>query len=113
MSVRPITDTLRQIAGGEFIDKSSDMMAELVRAVDEQGGQGSITLKITVKRATANGAMTVTGKATLSKPAEAPMEALLFVTPEGNLVPDNPNQQKLNLKTVDVPAAPLKMANAQ
>lgn len=39
MSVRPITDTLRQIAGGEFIDKSSDMMAELVRAVDEQGGQ--------------------------------------------------------------------------
>lgn len=75
MSVRPITDTLRQIAGGEFIDKSSDMMAELVRAVDEQGGQGSITLKITVKRATASGAMTVTGKATLSKPAEAPMEA--------------------------------------
>ena len=57
--------------------------------------------------------MTVTGKATLSKPAEAPMEALLFVTPEGNLVPDNPNQQKLNLKTVDVPAAPLKTANAQ
>lgn len=51
MSVRPITDTLRQIAGGEFIDKSSDMMAELVRAVDEQRGQGSITLKITVKRA--------------------------------------------------------------
>ena len=33
MSVRPITDTLRQIAGGEFIDKSSDMMAELVKAV--------------------------------------------------------------------------------
>ena len=29
-----------------------------------------------------------------------PMEAMLFATPEGNLVVDDPHQQKLDLKTV-------------
>jgi hypothetical protein len=28
------------------------------------------------------------------------METLLFATPEGNLVADNPNQRKLDLKVI-------------
>lgn len=112
MSVRPITDVLRQIAGGEFINKASDMMNELVKAVDDSGKQGSITLKITVKKATKSGAMTVTGKSTLTKPLEDPMEVLLFATPEGNLTADNPNQQKLDLKKVEAPVTTLKTAQA-
>ncbi|MDR1661243.1 MAG: hypothetical protein LBR95_02275 [Azoarcus sp.] len=44
--------------------------------------------------------MTITGKVKVNKPAEEPMEALLFATPEGNLIADDPNQMNLNLKSV-------------
>jgi hypothetical protein len=97
---RPITDTLRHIGGGVFIDTASDQLAELVTAVDASGKQGHIALTISVRKATRGGAMLITGKIKLTKPAEAPLEAMLFATPEGNLVADDPHQHKLDLKTV-------------
>lgn len=114
MSIRPITDTLRHIGGGVFIDTASDKLAELVAAVDSTGKAGSIDLKIKVKKATRGGAMHITGAVKVTKPAEDPMEAMLFATPEGNLVADDPHQQKLDLKSVsgasDTPVANLKTA---
>lgn len=114
MSIRPITDTLRHIGGGVFIDIASDKLAELVAAVDATGKAGSIDLKIKMKKATRGGAMHITGTVKLNKPAEEPMEAMLFATPEGNLVADDPHQQKLDLKIAagasDTPAANLKTA---
>lgn len=101
MSIRPITDTLRHIGGGVFIDTASDKLAELVAAVDSTGKAGSIDLKIKMKKATRGGAMHITGTVKLNKPAEEPMEAMLFATPDGNLVADDPHQQKLDLKRVD------------
>ena len=98
--IRPITDTLRHIGGGVFIDTASDKLAELVNAVDESGKAGRIDLTITVKKASRGGAMILTGAVKLTKPKEAPLEVMLFATPEGNLVVDNPHQQKRDLKTV-------------
>lgn len=114
MGARPLTDTLRHIGGGVFIDTASDKMAELVTAVDASGKGGKLTIEIKVKKATRGGAMHITGNVKLTKPAEEPMEAMLFATPEGNLVADDPKQQKLDLKTVpaatDTQAAQLKTA---
>jgi hypothetical protein len=98
--IRPITDTLRHIGGGVFIDTASEKLAELVSAVDASGKSGKIDLSITVKKASRGGAMHITGKVRLTKPAEEALEALLFATPEGNLVADDPHQQKLDLKSV-------------
>ncbi|MGT2507888.1 hypothetical protein [Cupriavidus basilensis] len=100
MSARPITDTLRHIGGGVFIDLASDKMNELVTAVDASGKAGKLTLEVSVKKATRGGAMHITGKVTVKKPAEDALEAMLFATPEGNLVADDPRQQKLDLKNV-------------
>lgn len=100
LGTRPITDTIRHIGGGVFIDTASDKLAELVAAVDSSGKSGKIDLSITIKKATRGGAMIVTGKVKLTKPAEEPMECMLFATPDGNLVADDPNQQKLDLKAV-------------
>lgn len=112
--IRPITDTLRHIGGGVFIDTASDKLAELVSAVDASGKSGKIDLSITVKKASRGGAMHITGKVKLTKPAEEALEALLFATPEGNLVADDPHQQKLDLKSVpaasDAQPAQLKTA---
>lgn len=49
--IRPITDTLRHIGGGEFVDVASDKLAELVTAVDSTGKAGKLDLTITVKKA--------------------------------------------------------------
>lgn len=100
LASRPITDTIRYIGGGVFIDTASDKLAELVAAVDHSGKSGKIVLSITVKKATRGGAMHVTGTVNLTKPAEDAMECMLFATPGGNLVTDDPNQQKLDLKAV-------------
>lgn len=114
MGTRPITDTLRHIGGGIFIDTASDKMAELVSAVDQSGKAGKLVIEIGCKKATRGGAMHLTGKVTLKKPAEEPMEAMLFATPEGNLVADDPKQTKLDLKVApgatDTPIANLKTA---
>lgn len=100
MTARPITDTLRHIGGGVFIDTASDKMAELVAAVDSSGKAGKLTMEVTIKKATRGGAMLVTGKVRLTKPAEEPLETMLFATPEGNLVTEDPNQAKLDLKVI-------------
>jgi hypothetical protein len=100
MSARPITDTLRHIGGGVFIDTASDQLSELVNAVDSTGKKGSLSITITVKKASRGGAMNVTAVSKLAKPKEDPFEALLFATPEGNLVAEDPNQQRLDLRTV-------------
>jgi hypothetical protein len=111
---KPITDTLRHIGGGIFIDTASDKMAELVSAVDGSGKAGKLVIEIKVKKATRGGAMHITGNVKLTKPAEEPMEAMLFATPEGHLVADDPRQTKLDLKsipsTTDITTANLKTA---
>jgi hypothetical protein len=100
LAARPITDTLRHIGGGVFINLASDKLAELVAAVDQSNKPGKINLSITVKKATRGGAMLVTGTVSLTKPPEEAMECMLFATPDGNLVTDDPNQQKLDLRSV-------------
>lgn len=97
---RPITDTLRHIGGGVFIDTASNKLAELVAAVDASGKSGRIDLSIAVKKATRGGAMHITGRIKLTKPTEDAMEAMLFATPEGNLVTDDPHQRSLALTAV-------------
>lgn len=38
---RPITDTLRILQGGAFLDECSDMLADVVKSVDETGKAGN------------------------------------------------------------------------
>lgn len=110
MSTRPITDTLRLINGGSFIDEISVDMNKLVRAIDENGGTGKLVIELSVKKS-AGGAVAVSAKHALKTPAVKPDETLLWPTVEGNLVIDNPHQRKLDLKVVDeAPRPELKTA---
>lgn len=97
---RIITDSLRHLQGGTFLEEASEQLAELVSAVDNTGKAGTITLVISVKKMS-KGAMGVTGQIKLRKPQEAPDATLMFPTPEGNLLTEDPRQQKLALKTVE------------
>jgi hypothetical protein len=100
MPVKPITDTLRQIGKGALLDEAAEALVDLVNVVSSTGKSGKITLEIAIKKATRAGAMAVTGRVKVVKPADEPMEAMLWATPEGNLVADDPSQLNLSLKSV-------------
>lgn len=109
MSVRPITDTLRRIGRGTFIDQASDELAALVRQVEEHGKAGTLLLAIKVSKANRGGALIVEGRCETKLPKRAPEDALLWATPEGNLLDRDPAQGELPLREVDAtPAAPVR-----
>lgn len=99
MSIRPITDTLRVLQGGTFLDQCSEAMAGIVKGVDETGKAGKLTITLDVKKA--GGAVSVLAKVTDKTPEEAPDADLFWPTVEGNLSVNNPNQRSLDLKTVE------------
>ncbi len=107
MPVRPITDTLRLLDGGVFLDIASDKMNELVKRVDETGRSGKLTITLDLKRAR-EGAVNITPSVTTKVPEVKADPSLLWVTVEGNLTVENPSQQKLDLRTVDTPAAEVR-----
>lgn len=101
-----LQQVLARIGQGEFLDAIDFKMQDLVSAVDETGKPGTLTIVISLKKASRGGAMNVTGKAIVKKPAEELMEALLFATADGELVADDPKQHKLDLTNADnTPAA--------
>jgi len=98
---KTITDTLRLIGGGSFLDDAETRLANVVQAVNETGRNGKIELIINVKKTTRGGAMLISGKVKSTLPAGDPMEVMLFATDHGQLTPDNPVQQCLDLRVVD------------
>lgn len=108
MSVKPITDTLRRLQGGVFLDNCSEKLAAIVKSVDETGKAGRLTITLDLKKQ--NGAVSILAKVTDKTPEAAPDADLFWATVEGNLSLDNPNQRKLDLRSVD--AAPREAREA-
>lgn len=104
---RPILETLHHLEGGCYLDEAGDKLAEIVKAVDQTGKPGKLTLTIGVRKAMSS-ALAIRGKIAVSLPPENPLEALMFPTPEGNLLTEDPRQAKLPL--VPVAADPLPIA---
>lgn len=94
-----------------LLDDASEKLAQVVNAVTATGKAGSITIKVNLKPSTA-GALAVRGEVAAKKPAGLPREALLWPTPEGNLLGEDPKQQKLDLKAVEKPVMELKQVAA-
>jgi hypothetical protein len=116
---KPIQDNLK---GVQIVTEDGDLLpaldhagakfSELINTVCSTGKGGSLTLKIDVKPSTA-GALAVKADVSVKKPKGKPAESLLWATPEGNLMADDPRQTKLDLKAVAAePARELKTVGA-
>lgn len=110
--MRPITDTLRHLDAGNLLDDASEKLAELVRTVDATNKAGSLTITLKVRKATA-GALAITGKVDVKTPPTPPMENLMFATVDGDLLTEDPNQRKLDLKPVEAQATTLATVNPE
>lgn len=100
MTTRPLTDTLRLIGHGEFLDRISEQAAQCVRHADEHGKKATLKIELSFKPANRGGALIVTGQATVSLPKPPAEDVLLWATNDGNLVTSDPAQRTLELKTV-------------
>lgn len=96
---KPITDTLRLFRGGAFVEECSDVLANVIRGVEETGKAGKLTITLDIKKV--SGAIGVLAKVTDKTPEKAPDAELYYATVEGNLSIDNPAQRKLDLRPVD------------
>lgn len=100
MALKPITETLRHVRGGLLINEASELLAEVVKAVEITGKSGKLTIELQVKKLSRSGALEIIDKVTSKAPSEAPMTTMMYPTPEGNLITEDPRQAKLDLKTV-------------
>ena len=116
---KPINENLRDLRieneDGDLIpvlDHAGEEFGKLINAVVTNGKAGSITMKIDIKPSTA-GALAVKATVVSKIPKGLPPESLLWPTPEGNLMAEDPRQTKLDLKPVAAePARELKTVTA-
>ncbi len=116
---KPLNENLRDVRledeNGDLrtaLDVAGEKFAEVIAAVVANNKAGSITLTVAVKPSTA-GALAVRAEVKIKKPKGLPPESLLWPTPEGNLMADDPRQTKLELKQVaSEPARELKTLSA-
>ena len=96
MSVKPVTNTLGLLEEGQFVDRVSMQLAELVKSVDETGKAGSLTITLKLKKS--SGAICIASEVKAKVPEPKADETLLWPTTEGNLQVTNPNQRNLDLR---------------
>lgn len=116
---KPLHDNIRSVRiedeNGDLLpvlDIAGAKLSEVISAIVATNKAGSLTMKIDLKPSTA-GALAVKASVTIKKPKGLPAESLLWPSPEGNLLADDPRQSKLELKQVSVePARELKTVGA-
>lgn len=115
MSTRPFFDTARDIRRGGLLEDCADELQKVVKAVEETGKPAKLTITLTVKPASkAQGAVVISDKVKATLPELPVGETILFVTPECNLVANDPSQKEIDLKAVSAQtteATPLKTVN--
>jgi len=105
-----VLQTISSLHAGLLAEDANEHLQDLVKAVDSTGKGGTLTITLSVRKATA-GALAVKGKVTAKLPAEPDLEALLFPTPEGNLLTEDPRQQKLDIRPIAAPVRELRPIN--
>jgi hypothetical protein len=94
--MKPITDVLREIRKGRVVDHASEVLAEVVQAVDATKKAGSITIKLTITPEKGGGSQkTISAKVTSSKPEEDLPDAIFFSDEEGDLHRNDPEQGEM------------------
>lgn len=116
---KPLNENLKDVRieteDGDLIpvmDLAGLKFSELISSVTDNNKAGKLVLTIDIKPSTA-GTLAVRAEVKMTKPKGMPAESLLWPTPEGNLIAEDPRQMKLPMRPVIAePARELKAINA-
>jgi hypothetical protein len=88
------TATLGEIRKGRALNDLSSRLAEVIEAVREHGGAGSLTLKLEIKPVNGNGDQVLITDDIKTKVPQAKKQATLFFTDEGGALLRNDPRQR-------------------
>ena len=99
--MRLITDILREIRKGRPVEEATIALNDVVRAVDETGKPGSVTIKLTVSPAKHGGPeKTLIAEVKATKPIADIAPAVFFSDNDGDLFRVDPRQEEMELAEV-------------
>jgi hypothetical protein len=106
--VRPFGDFLAEINTGLSHTELSEAFNSLVTAVSDIGKVGTLTYVIKVSPAghMADGMVSIVDEVKLKMPTPRRPDSIWYVTSDGNVSRDNPNQLRLPLREVPAPDRP-------
>lgn len=95
--MRPITDVLREIRKGRAVDLASRQLAEVVRAVEETGKPGEVTITLKVKPDEETGVLKLSPSVKCKVPQPDIGEAVFFAATDGSgdLLRTDPRQKEM------------------
>ena len=99
---RDFADMIKEFAHGSTNRAATEALRNVVRACVENGGKGSVTLKLVID--TKAGVAEIKAKLGVSKPEPALPGGHFYYTENGDLVDEDPRQLKLPAKIIDAPA---------
>jgi hypothetical protein len=97
---RPFADLMREHRNGVTHDELSDALQELVSAVSEEGKGGTLTLTISVKPLGKHDGVEVGADIKVKAPKPKIGVSVFFVSPENNLVRQDPRQATMELREI-------------
>ena len=97
--MRLITDILRDIRKGRVVEEATMALADVVRAVDDTGKEGSVTITLKVKPAKHGGPeKTLVAEVKAKKPIAEIAPAVFFSDREGDLHRADLSQEEMAFK---------------
>ena len=102
--MKSFAEQLPMIAGGALNDELTQAIADVLEYIDTHGGKPKITCEMEFgMQINKMGVMVkIAYRVTVKYPKEKPIDFTMFLTPEGNLMLDNPNQGNLPFKELKI-----------
>lgn len=108
---KPFTDTLGEIEGGQLLRDLTEALYNITHAVREtrKPGELRVALKITP---TGRGSVEIDAAFVAKEPEHDRPSTTFFMTPDGTLLRNDPNQPQLPLRAVEDDASePVRVAD--
>ena len=102
--MKSFSEQLPLIAGGAFENELTDALADVLEYINTHGGSPEITakMKLSTQITKAGPMVKIAYSVSVKYPKEKPVDFAMFITPEGNLMLDNPNQGNLPFREVEI-----------
>lgn len=96
---KPFTDLLGELEGGYFLKELTAKVYEVVRATRETRKAGAVKIAIKISP-TGRGSVELDAKLDATVPEHDRPTTTFFMTPDGTLMRNDPNQPRLPLREV-------------